>query len=128
MVARETAEGILDLHVPLEQAPELERAEVYVPDAVVSALNRQLLPKAILVATAHLTTARHRDGRKPVSAALNQRQTVAIGQPREKRAGLNFLSLFVALHNFTCRTNSAYRPLRDCFAQRGVPLDGVHST
>src|SRR2546427_12533388 len=38
MVARETAEGVLDLHVPLEQAPELERAEIYVPDSVVDLL------------------------------------------------------------------------------------------
>src|SRR2546422_8850011 len=35
MMTREPAEGIFDLHVPLEQAPELERPEVHVPDSVI---------------------------------------------------------------------------------------------
>jgi hypothetical protein len=35
MMAREMAEGVLDLHVPLDQASELERPEVNVPDSVV---------------------------------------------------------------------------------------------
>ena len=34
------------------------------------------------------------------SAALNQRPTVNIGQTREKRAGLNFLSFMVMPRNW----------------------------
>jgi len=46
MVARETAEGVLDLHVPLEEPPELERPEVHVPDAVVDFLQADVFADA----------------------------------------------------------------------------------
>ena len=47
MVARETAEGVLDLHVPLDEPPELERPEVHVPDAAIAAANRATLTKLV---------------------------------------------------------------------------------
>src|SRR3990172_3198350 len=46
MMTREPAEGVLDLHVPLEQTPELERAEVHVPDAVVDFLQADVFTDA----------------------------------------------------------------------------------
>src|SRR5712692_3130297 len=46
MMAREPAEGVLDLHVSFDQAPELERSEVYVPDTVVDLLQADVFADA----------------------------------------------------------------------------------
>jgi len=46
MVAHEPAELVLDLHVSLDQAAELERSEVNVPDSVVDLLEPYVLADA----------------------------------------------------------------------------------
>jgi hypothetical protein len=42
-VAQQPTIGVLDLHVPLEQAPELERTEVHISDAVVDLFKAHIL-------------------------------------------------------------------------------------
>ncbi len=46
MMAREPAEGVFDLHVPLDEASKLERSEVHVPDAVVDFLQTHVFADA----------------------------------------------------------------------------------
>ena len=46
MMAREPAEGVFDLHVPLDEPTELERSEVHVPDSVVDFLQPHVFADA----------------------------------------------------------------------------------